>query len=167
MKLWFPVLVFAALLAGAAGYFLSSTGAMPERVATHFAGDGSANGFMSRDGYRQFLLQFGLGLPLLVALAVALLPALLPPAMINLPNKDYWLAPERRGQSIAYLSGHGFWLGSLLLLQMCGVHMLVLGANAAGTPLDNGAFAWVLGLFGVGIAAWAATLMLRFRRPQL
>ncbi|HEX4328413.1 MAG TPA: hypothetical protein VH105_16445 [Burkholderiales bacterium] len=167
MKLWLPVLVFVILLLATAAYFFSGSGLMPERVAVHFAADGSANGFMTREGYRQFLLEFGLGVPLGTALIVAVLPALIP-TRVNLPYKNYWMAPERRAQSLAFLSGHGFWLGCLLLLLMSGVHRLVVAANAgdaAAQHLDNGGFAWVMGLFGIGIALWAATLMLRFRKP--
>lgn len=168
MKLWLPVLVFVALLAASAAYFLFGSAALPERIAVHFAADGSPNGFETREGYRHFLLMFGLGLPLAAALFVAVLPNLLPASLINLPNKDYWLAPERRAQSMLYLSAHGFWLGCLLLLLMCGVHALVVSANAAaasGQHLAGSTFLWVLGLFFSGMAAWAATLMLRFRRP--
>lgn len=166
MKFWMPLLVFSALLVATAAYFFSGTGVMPERVAVHFAADGSANGFMTREGYRQFMIEFGLGVPLGTALIVAILPALIP-TRVNLPNKDYWMAPERRAQSLAFLSGHGFWLGCLLLLLMSGVHRLVVAANMgdAAQRLDNGGFAWTMGLFGIGMAAWAATLMLCFRRP--
>jgi len=166
VKLWVPLLVFAALLVATAAYFFSGTGVMPDRVAVHFAADGSANGFMTREGYRQFLIEFGLGVPLITALIVAVLPALIP-GRVNLPNKDYWMAPERRAQSLAFLSGHGFWLGCLLLLLMSGVHRLVVAANTAEAAqrLDNGSFAWMMVLFGAGMVAWAATLMLRFRRP--
>lgn len=168
MKPWLPIAVFVALLAASAAYFVAGGDALPERVAVHFAADGSANGFAGREEYRHFLLLFGLGVPLAAALGTALLPALLPVSLINLPNKDYWFAPERRAQSLLYLSGQGFWLGCLLLLLMCGVHALVSAANqaaAVGRHLDGSTFVWVLGVFAAGMVAWAAALILRFRRP--
>ncbi|HEY4370687.1 MAG TPA: hypothetical protein VGN52_02010 [Burkholderiales bacterium] len=168
MKLWLPILAFVTLMAASAAYFFFGTGVLPDRIAVHFAADGSPNGFSTREEYRHFLLVFGLGVPLAAALCVAVLPNLLPAALINLPNKDYWLAPERRAQSMLYLGAHGFWLGCLLLLLMCGVHALVASANAAaaaGQHLAGSTFLWVLGGFFAGMAAWAVTLMLRFRRP--
>jgi hypothetical protein len=44
-----------------------------------------------------------------------------PAALINLPNKSYWLSPERKQETIAVLSRQFLWFGTatlLLLLDM-------------------------------------------------
>lgn len=166
MRRHIPLLLFACLLVAAGAYLLASTAALPERVASHFAADGTPNGFMHRDDYRQFILLFGLGLPVLVASVVAFLPRLFT-GVLKLPHRDYWLAPERREQSLGFLGEHGWWLGCLLVLLMCGVHRLIALANAPDAPPSLGAtpFFVLLGLFTLGLLACLARLMLHFRRP--
>ena len=168
MQRWMPVLIFLMLLLVCGLYLSASSAGLPERVASHFAADGTPNGYMSRAEYRGFILWFGLGVPSAVAAAIAVLPYLLP-GSLNLPNRDYWLAPQRSAQSQAFLSRHGLWLGCLLLLFMCAVHAMVVAANApaTGAPRLGGLpLGMVLGAFGLGLAAWALALMLRFRRPR-
>mgnify|MGYP003483690588 CR=1 FL=1 len=43
--------VLAGLIACSAAIIVATSGSMPERVATHFAFDGRANGWMSRNAY--------------------------------------------------------------------------------------------------------------------
>ena len=57
---------------------------------------------MPRAAYLRFLIGLLVGLPLRVAL-LANATRFLPTRFINLPNRDYWLAPEREAQTLAYL----------------------------------------------------------------
>jgi Protein of unknown function (DUF1648) len=160
-----PVLVFFVLLAAACVYLPLSTAALPERVAAHFGADGTPNGFMSRADYRGFILLFTLGLPLLVVAALGLLPRAF--GTLKLPNADYWMGPQRRAETLGFLTRQAFWLGSLLVLFLCGVHALVVQANAPAAPhLGNPLFFALLAAFLLGMAAWALAFMLRFRRPR-
>jgi hypothetical protein len=50
------LVLFAALLIGAAFFTQNGIGELPERVAVHFDRNGAANGWISRDDYRIYIL---------------------------------------------------------------------------------------------------------------
>ncbi len=142
-----------------------ATGALlPEQVASHFGGSGRADAFMSRGGYQFFILLFAVGIPLFIVGLVSILPRLFP-RFVNLPNRDYWLAPDRRDQTLDYLSCHALVFGCMLVVFICGVHGLVVQANARNPPqLANGPFIALLLSFLVAGGLWTARLMRRFRK---
>ena len=92
-------MLFAAVLIVVAWFIVATTGQLADPVATHFGSDYLANGFMTRDGYLAFSLAFSTLLPVIVAGAVGWLPRLFPRS-VNVPNRDYWLAPERRAATL-------------------------------------------------------------------
>lgn len=150
----------------AAGFVYFSATELPPVVASHFAAGGAANGFMARGSYVAVMVTLTVGLPLLFAFLTSFV-ARLPPNRVSLPNGDYWLAPERRATTLAYLQWHGAMLGVLLALFLCIVHWLVLRANAVRPPLfPESAFLTVLILFVAAVGVWIGALFLRFRRPS-
>jgi serine/threonine-protein kinase len=158
-------LVFVALLFAGAGFVISTTAPLPERVASHFGAGGHANGYMTRDGYRSFMLFFTVGFPLFIVLAIAGLPRLMP-QYTNLPNREYWLAPERRTQAFDFLTTHALWLGCLIEVFICSVHWSVIQANTHHPPqLANGPFLTSLGVFLGTLVVWTIMLMWQFRMP--
>ncbi len=126
-------LSFPASIALAAGFVLVSSSSLPPVVASHFGPGGGADGFMPRDVYRIFMLAMTLGLPLLLR-ALSSLVRLLPTHLINLPNREYWLAPERQGETVAYMERQGAGFGMLAAVFLCFVHWLVVIANGEPTP---------------------------------
>ncbi len=153
------------LLAGAAYVGLTSA-ALPDTLAAHFDGAGRANGFMPRSNYRTFMLAMVIGAPLLAVTGMsrAYRGARRP---LKLPNGDYWLAPQRREGSIAFLVAHAQWFGCLLVLFLCRVHWMVVQANTLQPPnLPFGTAMSALALFGGGLMLWFGTLMIRFQRPR-
>ena len=105
---------------------------LPETVATHFDGAGQANGFMSRGGYHWFMT----ALVLFVSLTATWFPIWLisrSESLVSLPNKDYWMSTERKGESMAFLNRWHLRLGILVLGLMAYAHWLVVKANQA-TP---------------------------------
>jgi hypothetical protein len=158
-------LVFLTLLFTGADFILLTTASLPDRVASHFGAEGLANGYMTREGYRWFMLFFTVGFPALMVLGIGGLPRLIP-QYTNLPNRDYWLAPERRAQAFDFLTIHALWFGCLLLLFICSVHWLVVQANTQHPPqLANGPFLMSLGLFLGALVVWTTILMRQFRIP--
>jgi serine/threonine-protein kinase len=164
MKRTLPWFLFVGLILFAAVFVPLTAGALPARVASHFAGSGAANGYMSRSGYVVFMLVFSIGLPLgLVVFLTALFRHAT--SLINLPNRAYWLAPERREETVAFLVNHAAWFGSLLVAFASFVHWLVVAANTAQPPrLSNSTLLAGVAVFLACLLIWAAALLLCFRR---
>lgn len=138
---------------------------LPPLLASHFAGDGHANGFMPRDGYLALMAAIALFIPLLLAMVTGSLSRL-GPERINLPNKDYWLAPARRQATLDALQAHSLWFGTGLAGFLGAVHGLVVQANATTPPhLDAAAIGMALAGFIGWSLAWTVVLLRRFRRP--
>ena len=104
--------------------------------------------------------------PALIALTGRMIEAL-PVARINLPDRDHWLAPERRAETLAALSARSIGFAALLTVFLCFVHWLVVRANRLQPPrLDESSFIVGLMLFALAAAVWLALLVMRFRRPR-
>ena len=139
---------------------------LPAKVASHFDGQGRPNGWMSKDG---FFLLYGamLALQLAVFGAGARLIRRLPDRWFNLPHRDYWLAPERRDQTLDYLEGWGLWFGCAVMAFLLGIFQLAIEANLKQSPLALGPTWALLGGFFAITAIAVARLLLHFaRRPR-
>ena len=166
MKRGSSTLIFVAFLAVAGVFVLSTSSALPARVASHFGASGQANSFMSRDGYVAFMLVFVVGLPLVMTGFMALVFRS-DSASMNLPNRDYWVAPERRAQLVALLTAHGMRFGAGLVVFLSYVHWLVVRANTQRPPqLDNDLMYAGLALFLLATVLWIVWLWLTLRRAQ-
>jgi uncharacterized membrane protein len=161
---WVTWSVFIVLLLFAILYVTGTASQLPPTVASHFNAGGHPNAFMSRGGYTRFILCFAVGFPIVI---VAILTAVYSRATeMKLPNREYWLAPQRIGQTRAFLVAHGVWFGSLLVTLGCFVHWQELSANRVLPPhLSSAAFAAGLIAFLAATAAWVAVLIFAFRRP--
>lgn len=155
--------VFVALLLAGGFYVGLSASALPATVASHFDAAGRANGTMTHDSYRIFMLLFVVGLPALVVTLMS--RAFRRGERLNLPHRDYWLAPPRRQASLDYLVAHTQWFGSALVVFLCLVHRLVLRANALQPPrLPGPMFGSTVAPMLLFMALWIGALMLRFGR---
>lgn len=107
--------------------------------------------------YVAFMEAFVIGLPALMVFVTwhAVGSA---KARLSLPNRDYWLAPERRAKTIAFLRVGVLWFGALLVTFLCYVHVLVVLANEA-QPVYL-AQSWFIG----GLAAYFVVLLVGVRR---
>ena len=156
-------LLFVALLIASNAFIVETTGILPERVASHFGGNNLPNGWMSRSGYLAFMLSFAGLLPVVVTAVVGGLPRLFPGA-INIPHREYWLAPTRRDTTIGFLAAHACWLGSMLTVFVAGIHYLLLQAHMSAPPrLPVELFWTMLATFLGAIGVWIGTLVMRFR----
>ncbi len=158
---WFGLFLTLAI----ASIFLAlSSASLPAVVAAHFVAGGGANGYMPRGGYLTLMFGVSLGLPLLLAILSSVV-RIVPSGLINVPNRDYWLAPERQAETIAYLERRGRVLGMVLAAFVCFVHWLVVDANTRHPPqfaemqFLGGALVFVL-----AAAVWLASFVMHFRR---
>lgn len=158
----FGVLLLAVL--ATAAFVLLTVPGMPEQVATHFGTGNLANAWMTREGYRIYMLAFGVAFPLLIALAVGVLPRLFP-AAANIPNREYWLGGERRTVALAYLGRQACRLGALVALLGAGVHACIIVAHFKQPPrLPALPFVAMLSSFFLALLWWMLSVYRFFAR---
>ena len=155
----------AAPVVAAAIFVVITSRALPAKVASHFGRDGAANGYMWRHTYVYFMLAFVVLLPLFFNFAASAV-ARLPVTMINIPNRGYWLAPERRGLAVDRLRRQMQIFSAMLVVFLCFVHWEVVQANRSmPATLDNRSFMLGMGLFMAALIVWIVSLRRRFRVP--
>jgi hypothetical protein len=137
---------------------------LPERVASHFGPHGEVDGWSSKASFLATTGGMGVGLGLLFMVLPAVV-ARLPPWMVNLPNRDYWLAPERRDETNAFVAAYLPWMGALTLLLMAVVLHGTYVANLRSPPSLGSAALWAVGAFCVLAGAWLVGFYVRFRLP--
>jgi uncharacterized membrane protein len=132
----------------------------PGRVPSHFDAAGRPNAWSSRDEF--FFLQVGVTLGI-AALFIGL-PWLLrstPASLINLPNKSYWLAPERREETMDRLVSYFDVFASATVLLLLVVFELTSLASRGG-GLSTNYFLPVLVSYLVFSAGWTVALIRTF-----
>jgi uncharacterized membrane protein len=152
-----------ALEACAIAFVYYTCGLLPRVVASHFNGAGVATGFMPRAMYERIAI----AIVLLPPVFLAVLPRLSlrnPNARINVPNREYWLAPERRAETVAIIAGACTRFAEMLIVFLCYAHWLVVRANGS-TPstLSSGWFLAGLVVFLAVVVWWTSRMVARFR----
>jgi len=156
-------LLFPAFVACAATFVWLTGLRLPALVASHFGSSGTPDGFMPRGVYIGFMLVFVMGFPALLVFVTSFALGR-PNARINLPNRDYWLAPERRAETVCFLRARLRWFGVLLVTFLCYAHWLVVLANESQpVRLAESWFIGGLAVFLVAILIWLRMLLGRFR----
>jgi uncharacterized membrane protein len=159
-----PKLIYGLLAAVGLLYFSFLYPQLPDPMASHFNASGAVTAWMPKSAF--FIL-----IPV-IALAASVPVFLVPRSMANLPNdkinlanKEYWLAPERRAETIQYLGIQMGWLGcALLTLLLCGLYNAVAANLRPDHNFDSGSFYIALGAFFAFIIFWLVRLLLHFAR---
>jgi serine/threonine-protein kinase len=150
----------------AVGHGIWAYTVLPERVASHWDGLGNPNGYMSRDGFVSFYLWLMVGLSTLFG-GIGALVRVTPDDAVNLPNKEYWLAPERREATITTITQQMNAFTIMMNTFMIGIHQLSIMANL--TPdkhLSNGVWVLLVGFLG-GTGFWVYKMITEFKVPQI
>jgi len=140
-------------------------GLLPDVLPAHFDATGNVDGEMNKNLF--YGMFAGLHLMLLVGFPVlASLLRRMPNSVINVPNKEYWLAPERREQSLTTNAGVLIatgWMTSWLLIAI-----FQLSSDVATGVRNNinPEFLWIFGIYIFAIAAVIVWLFLKFRIPD-
>jgi hypothetical protein len=159
-------IALTALLALNAAVLAATSGQLPARVASQFNGQGFGASFMPHDAYLMLMTALALGLPLLVALVLVAVPRAMP-ARLRVPSRDYWLAPERRGETLDTVTTAGLLIASLLAAFVIAVHLLVVQANHRAPPrIDMPTLYTLVALLIVAILGWQFLLWRRFQVPR-
>ena len=102
---------------------------------------------------------------LLAGLAAALLGERMPTSILNMPNRDYWLSPERRSASLAFFWTQAVWIEATTLAFLIVVAQFVFRANLAeGAPTLTRDFLLVLAAFVAGVVWQSFQIVRRFSR---
>jgi len=158
-----PYVLLALAWLAFAAYVWWSSAQLPERVATHFGANGAPNGWQTHEGYLRFMLTFGTVIPAFVLGTFALIRQLKGWGL-NIPHKDYWLAAERREETMAFVQRRGVWMSGLMLVFLTSVHYSIIAANAQPHASLPPIFFVLVGAFLVATLVWSATLIRHFYR---
>jgi len=158
--------LLAMVLAGFVAYVWLKSAELPVVVATHFDAAGKANGWMPREKHLSFTVALGTLTPLFIVGIFAFIRRRQGWGL-NIPNKAYWLEPERRAATFDYLSQQGLWLATLMAVFQAAIFKTILDANKLRPPTLATDESKYLGIgLVVLIVIWIAGLLLRFRKPR-
>ncbi|MCB1208551.1 MAG: protein kinase, partial [Verrucomicrobiales bacterium] len=146
--------------------YVTTTGAhLPDRVATHFGASGAANGWMTRQEHITFTCLMPLGLMVFLILVLGL--SALNPQSLNLPHRNYWMAPERRRATFCILGGQNLLLGAIITLFLGAIHWSILTTNQTTPPKLSGGLLYgpVVGFVGL-MVLWGVGLASRFSKKD-
>ena len=139
---------------------------LPERVATHFGPGGEPDDWMDRTSAAILLGGFQLVFPLLLLSVVRLLKWI-PNGCINIPHREYWLAPERRESALAWLAGQMSGMAVLTGALMVATSHLTFRANVRAGRLEEFPFFVCLAIYLAGTFLLVIRILRRFGRvPQ-
>jgi hypothetical protein len=156
-------LMLAFMVVGAL-FVVASSVMLPPVLASHFESGGGANGSMPREGYVALMAGLIVFLPFVLALPAWLMRRV-PVSLLRLPNKGYWLAPERKDETLAYMARQAALFGCILVAFLSYVHALVIQANRVQPPhLHTGLLLLGLAAFMLSSVIWAGVFVAHFRR---
>lgn len=143
------------VLVAQSGFYYTS---LPEAMASHFNANGAANNWLPKDLF--FICGF-----LLIAFLVILPHSFekMPDSLIKLPNKDFWLAPERRTAAMEIVKYYFEWLNVWIFLLFIAVNQLIFKANIEPkniAPLD---LRLISGIFLAALFVWFIAFTRKFK----
>ena len=137
---------------------------MPGIMASHFDGLGAPNDWSGKNGF------FGLYLAIiLILIAVFVFAPRWSVARarfgMKIPNREFWLAPERVAQTRQFLRHQMMIMGVVhLALAVFAIQLAIL-ANLDQQPRLHSSIGWALLLYFIFLIAWLIHFFLHFRNP--
>lgn len=138
---------------------------LPARIASHFGPDGRADGWMEKGAFMVTGLIL-MGFTTATLAGTGALLARTPNELINLPNKEYWLAPERRTETLAAVADQMNWVGAATNLLLVALFHLIYRANLTPDPRLGTMPMLYVAAYLAYTTFWAVSLMRRFRKPS-
>lgn len=160
-------LLLCAATATTLGVLGLVTGDLPDRVPTHFDAAGRPDGWSTRTGFALEMGGLSLGLAGMFAL-LGILVARLPTSLVNVPHREFWLAPERRTESMRAIAGHLHVLGAATQVLVLGIVLFCVRASHRNEPVPGpDATTWgLLAGYVAFVILWLVSLHRRFPRPR-
>ncbi len=165
MDIRLPRVTFILLALYAAIHFPSYYSQLPAVVASHFNGRGVANGWQTKPAFFTVFV----GVSVLAAVVGFGLPRIImavPVELINLPNKQYWLAPERLAETQEFFSTYFAWFGCAVFLIVILTFDYAVQSNLHPENQPDPARMWyMLAGFLVFMIGWIIRMLMKFLRP--
>jgi uncharacterized membrane protein len=138
----------------------------PNQMAAHFNITGNPDRFVPKAEFFWFQIQTLL-MVFLMSIPLQALFLFLPTNLINMPNRDYWLAPERRAKTMDTLSSFGATLFGVILLVVQAAFEISVYANLQ-TPIFFNArlMSTIMIISLIIIGLMLIQLMVYFRLPK-
>lgn len=139
---------------------------LPERVAIHFGANGMADSWAPN--YINTLIMTGTEVLIFFSFYYSSrLMMVFPKRLINLPNKDYWLQPERLPQTKLKINSWMYRFGTACFLFFLAIGALTIDANLSNPVAINlTVFFTCLGLFLAYTIWWIVEFYRDFRVPK-
>ena len=156
--------VYALLLAF--GYFdwMRIYPRLPQRIAVHFGYDGTPNQWAPKDGLLWTAL-IVLAILTVTSMGVPRLVTAISGDRMNLPHRAYWLAPERRQQTMGFIEAQSIWFGCAVLLLLYTAFQLAMDANLSPDKRFDSHTMWTaLGVFFFVVVVWMIHFVRHFCR---
>jgi hypothetical protein len=99
----------------------------------------------------------------LFSLIAARLPQV-KPELFNIPNKQYWLAPDRAKRTIKFIQRRLRFMAVVTGLFTVLMSQLVLDGNLNRRPLEQNEIVTLVAVFAVVIAGFSISMAIRFSR---
>ncbi len=159
---WFPIcFVAAAILFGIAdtAYLYPR---LPRRIASHFDAQGRPDGWSTKP---EFVAIAAAIVAVVVAMfiGVSFVIRIVPASSINLPNKKYWMSPEREAETRRYLDNWGLTFAAITLWLLVLIFHKAMTANLRQPPQMESAW-WLLGGYFTIVVVLVIQLIRRFWR---
>ncbi len=161
-----PAVILILLYLCFFSYLTLSVSSLPNCVATHFNGGGQANGWMSKIAYILFMTAFSFVLPF-IPVGVSYTFRYFPDKYINIPQREYWLASERRRETFSYFVTQSLWFACIALGFIIGIHFSIIQANSlAPAHLANPLILGLIGCFVAGLVIWIVSMIFHFNKAS-
>jgi hypothetical protein len=157
--------LFVLTLAACLGELFWAYHQLPERVHAHFP----SWIHFGAEGPRWVFVAASGAIPVLIALAALIsirLAKSQPEKFVQIPNRDYWMSPARREQTLDMIASRIYLLGAVKFVADAIFIYAAVRANLAGATELNPTLLFLLACgFIVAKLALAAQLLWRFRFP--
>jgi len=136
---------------------------LPEVMASHFTGQGAPNNWQPKPVFFLLMTLAVVASTIPAFIVPRLLPSL-PASKINLPNKTYWLAPERRDGTWQFFRAQMAWFGCALLFVLLYAAGQAINANLpTARHFDSQGMLYVMIGFLLFCILWVVHLVYHFR----
>jgi uncharacterized membrane protein len=159
-----PKLIFVLLVLYAAIHFSYYYPQLSGVVASHFNGRGVPNGWQTKSAF--FAVFVGVSvLAAVVGFGIPRVITAVPAELINLPNKQHWLAPEHLAETQKFFDTHFAWFGCavFLIIILTFDHAIQHNLHPENPP-DPARMWYILAGFLLFTLVWTIRMLVKFLR---